>query len=148
MLNWIVWNRTDYLYKMDLALDNQQILICHKHNQPPHTHTHAFIYTHVCVWFVNEWFVGKIIFERVRAFVRTGFNAFKIGNLFFSLSKMVLIVGHSSRLCWLLSICPCVFSSSLLEPRWKENSALKMLVNACVTRLAQRYVFRRDSHGA
>ena len=24
MLNWIIWNRTIYLYKMDLALDNQQ----------------------------------------------------------------------------------------------------------------------------
>ena len=30
MLNWIVWNRTDNLYKMDLALNNIQELICHK----------------------------------------------------------------------------------------------------------------------
>ena len=30
MLNWIVKNKTVYLYKMDLALNNQQILICHK----------------------------------------------------------------------------------------------------------------------
>ena len=30
MLNWIVWKRTDYLYKIDLALTNQQKLICHK----------------------------------------------------------------------------------------------------------------------
>ena len=30
MLNWIVWNRTDYSYKMDLALNNPQWLICHK----------------------------------------------------------------------------------------------------------------------
>ena len=30
MLNWIVWNRTVYLYKMDLALNNLQRLICHK----------------------------------------------------------------------------------------------------------------------
>ena len=30
MLNSIVWNRTDYLYKMDLALNNLQRLICHK----------------------------------------------------------------------------------------------------------------------
>ena len=30
MLNWIVWNRTDYLYKIDLALNNLQRLICHK----------------------------------------------------------------------------------------------------------------------
>ena len=32
-INWIVWNRTDICIKMDLALDNQQRLICHK-NQP------------------------------------------------------------------------------------------------------------------
>ena len=30
MLNWIVWNKTDYFIKMDLALDNQQRLIRHK----------------------------------------------------------------------------------------------------------------------
>ena len=30
MLNWIVWNRTVYLYKIDLALNNIQRLICHK----------------------------------------------------------------------------------------------------------------------
>ena len=30
MLNWIVWNRTDYLHKMDLVLSNLQRLICHK----------------------------------------------------------------------------------------------------------------------
>ena len=24
MLNWIIWNRTDYLYKRDLALNNLQ----------------------------------------------------------------------------------------------------------------------------
>ena len=33
MLNWIVWNWTDDLYKIDLALNNLQRLICHK-NQP------------------------------------------------------------------------------------------------------------------
>ena len=33
MLNWIVLNRTDYLHKMDLALNNIHRLICHK-NQP------------------------------------------------------------------------------------------------------------------
>ena len=32
MLNWIAWNRTVYL-KMDLALNNLQRLICHKHKQ-------------------------------------------------------------------------------------------------------------------
>ena len=30
MLILIVWNRTDYLHKMDLALNNLQWLICHK----------------------------------------------------------------------------------------------------------------------
>ena len=30
MLNWIVLNLTDYLHKMDLALNNLQKLICHK----------------------------------------------------------------------------------------------------------------------
>ena len=37
MLNWIVWNRTVSLYKMELALNNLQCLICHKNqltNQP------------------------------------------------------------------------------------------------------------------
>ena len=29
MLNWILWNRTDYLYKLDLALNNLQRMICH-----------------------------------------------------------------------------------------------------------------------
>ena len=33
-LNWIVWNKTEYLYKMDLALNNQQRFICHKPSQP------------------------------------------------------------------------------------------------------------------
>ena len=30
MLNWIIWNRSVYMYKMDLALDNLQWLIYHK----------------------------------------------------------------------------------------------------------------------
>ena len=38
MLNWIVWNRTEYLHKMDLELNNLQRLICRKtqtaDNQP------------------------------------------------------------------------------------------------------------------
>ena len=29
-LNWIVWNWTVYMYKIDLALNNLQWLICHK----------------------------------------------------------------------------------------------------------------------
>ncbi len=30
MLNWIVWNRTDYLYKNGFALNNLERLICYK----------------------------------------------------------------------------------------------------------------------
>ena len=30
MQKWIVWNRTVYMYKMDLALNDLQWLICHK----------------------------------------------------------------------------------------------------------------------
>ena len=30
MLNWIIWNRTIYMYKMNLTLNNLQWLICHK----------------------------------------------------------------------------------------------------------------------
>ena len=33
MLNWIVWNRTISI-KIGLALNNLQMLICHKTNQP------------------------------------------------------------------------------------------------------------------
>ena len=33
MLNRIVLNRTDYLHKMDLVLNNLQKLICHKTQQ-------------------------------------------------------------------------------------------------------------------
>ena len=33
MLNWIAFNRTDHLHKMDLALNNLQRLICHKTQQ-------------------------------------------------------------------------------------------------------------------
>ena len=29
MLDWIIWNRIMYLYKMDSALNNLQKLICH-----------------------------------------------------------------------------------------------------------------------
>ena len=41
MLNWIVMNGTDYLHKMDLALNNLQRLICHKTQQTnkPNQHT-------------------------------------------------------------------------------------------------------------
>ena len=30
MLNWIIWNRTVYMYKINLAFNNQLCLICHK----------------------------------------------------------------------------------------------------------------------
>ena len=33
MLNWIALNRTNYLHKMDLALNNLERLICHKTQQ-------------------------------------------------------------------------------------------------------------------
>ena len=33
ILNWIVWYRPVYKYKMDLALNNLQWLICHKTKQ-------------------------------------------------------------------------------------------------------------------
>ena len=39
MLNWIVWNRTVYMYKMDLAFNNLQWLICHK-TKPNQTIVH------------------------------------------------------------------------------------------------------------
>ena len=40
MLNWIILNRTDYLHKMGLALNNIQRLICHKTQQ---TNQHLLI---------------------------------------------------------------------------------------------------------
>ena len=47
MLNWIVLNRTAYLYKMDLAWDNQQRLIYHKTQQtkPNQTKPYRNVYT-------------------------------------------------------------------------------------------------------
>ena len=45
MLNWIVWNRTDYQYKMDLAFNNLQKLICDKTqttNQPTNQPKYLF----------------------------------------------------------------------------------------------------------
>ena len=30
ILNWLVWNKTVYMYKMDLALNNLLCLMCHK----------------------------------------------------------------------------------------------------------------------
>ena len=45
ILDWSIWNTTDYLYKMDLALNNLQTLICHKTqstNQPTDQPTNSF----------------------------------------------------------------------------------------------------------
>ena len=65
MLNWIVWNRTVYVYKMDLALNNLQWLICHRYAIIPNltiifdfrtwankhanteTHTYSCIHSHM-----------------------------------------------------------------------------------------------------
>ena len=30
MLNWIVWNKTVYMYKNGFGINNLQLLICHK----------------------------------------------------------------------------------------------------------------------
>ena len=53
MLNWIVWNRTVYVYKMDLALNNLQTFICpktqtykHTENQTIFPQTHTNTHTH------------------------------------------------------------------------------------------------------
>ena len=37
MLNWIVWNRTDCVYKMDLALNNLQDWYAIKPEKPDQT---------------------------------------------------------------------------------------------------------------
>ena len=53
MLNWIVWNETDYLYKKkDLALNNIQRFICHKTyptNQLYISSLTIYIYIYICV---------------------------------------------------------------------------------------------------
>ena len=43
MLNGIVLKRTDYLHKMDLALNNLQRLICHKTQQTKPNQTYDFL---------------------------------------------------------------------------------------------------------
>ena len=53
MLNWIFWNRTVYLYKMDLALNNLQRLICHK------TQTNK-LYMHVCMHICKQRWMWKV----------------------------------------------------------------------------------------
>ena len=47
MLNWIVWNRTVYLYKNGLSLNNLQRLICHK------TQTNKFFWHLNCILMLN-----------------------------------------------------------------------------------------------
>ena len=47
ILNWIVWNRTDYLYKNGFGVDNLHRLICHKTNQP--TNQGKLFFWCVCV---------------------------------------------------------------------------------------------------
>ena len=53
MLNWIVLNRTDYLHKIDLALNNLRRLIHHKTQQTKQNQTlrlsHVFLY--IYIWF-------------------------------------------------------------------------------------------------
>ena len=51
MLNWIVWNWTDYLYKMDLALNNLQGWYAIKPKRP----------TNINIDQVNYNFVGSIL---------------------------------------------------------------------------------------
>ena len=47
MLKGIVWNETVYLYKMDLALNNRQMFLCHK-LQPNNQRTkHKEIYAQI-----------------------------------------------------------------------------------------------------
>ena len=47
MLNWIVFNRTDYLHEMDLALNNLQRLITHKTQQTKPNQTNVYIYIYI-----------------------------------------------------------------------------------------------------
>ena len=49
MLNWTVWNRTGYLYKMDLALNNLQRSICHK-TQLTILRTYIYIYIYIYIY--------------------------------------------------------------------------------------------------
>ena len=51
MLNWIVLNRTDYLHKMDLALNNLQSLICHKTQQTNQPTNHGYLWLSLTIPF-------------------------------------------------------------------------------------------------
>ena len=52
MLNWIVWNKTVYLRKMDLALNNLQRLICYKNHTKKQTIICMCVC--VCVFYINN----------------------------------------------------------------------------------------------
>ena len=54
MINWIVWNRTVYMYKMDLALNNQQCLMHHK-TKPNQMHSFcaSLLYSLIMRWIVS-----------------------------------------------------------------------------------------------
>ena len=72
MLNWIVLNRTDYLHKMDLALNNLQMLICHK--TKPNLNKNLFIYSFyfiififwIFIYFIDSYFYLIIYFWRFK----------------------------------------------------------------------------------
>ena len=53
MLNWIVLKRTDYLHKMDLALNNLQRLICHKIQQTKLNQMHFSVIAKILL-FIEE----------------------------------------------------------------------------------------------
>ena len=57
ILNWIIWNRTLFI-KMDLALNNQQRLICYKTNHPTGPddagHPRSKFQGRVSIW-TEEW---------------------------------------------------------------------------------------------
>ena len=70
MLNWIDRNRTDYIIKMDLALNNPQKLICHKiqlTNDPANKHLSAqfdnffFEFKIFITFSLSKWFNGFMI---------------------------------------------------------------------------------------
>ena len=69
MLNWIVWNRTVYIYKNRFGINNLQWLMCHK-TKPNQTNQILIICLHtvkwIYIWFVSKWFVGNFIFKWVR----------------------------------------------------------------------------------
>ena len=52
MLNGIVWNRIVDLYRIDLALNNLQRLICHKPNQP---NKHYKMQPNCKCWLCRDW---------------------------------------------------------------------------------------------